>query len=521
MLILVGATGKSAQIPLYVWLPDAMAGPTPVSALIHAATMVTAGVYVVARMHFVFEAGPIAFNLVIADGAATALFAATIGIAQRDLKKVLAYSTISQLGFMFAAVGSYTTGTSNYQAGIFHLMTHAFFKAGLFLGAGSVMHALNGEGDIMRMGGLKKYLPHTRWTFLICCLSIAGIFPFAGFWSKDAILGGALEFLPTARPGAGGLELFFAIHGGQVIYSVLVAAAACTAFYMFRLYFLVFEGDFRGTEEERHHLHESPPAMTVVLWILAIGSFLVGLLGVPDVVHEGADLFGRWLDPVVMAQAHEETAKAFWTGAAFTLTISAISIIAAWMIYGVGLEKARRLASALPGAHRLLAHKYYVDEIYDALIVRPFRFLAAFLWNVVDKLIIDLAVALVAFIVDKFGRLARLFQSGDAQRYVVGILVGTAVMVYVATNYAACSAVDFAVETQGNEVVVTPKAGPEDGTRLQYRVDWEGTGDFTPAAARRTLSHHYQTGGPKKITVEALDPRWDTGARKTKAVVLP
>ncbi len=520
LLILVGATGKSAQIPLYVWLPDAMAGPTPVSALIHAATMVTAGVYVVARMHFVFESGPISFNLVIAIGAATALFAATIGIAQRDLKKVLAYSTISQLGFMFAAVGSYTTGTSNYHAGIFHLATHAFFKAGLFLGAGSVMHALNGEGDIMRMGGLKKYLPHTRWTFLICCLSIAGIFPFAGFWSKDAILGGALEFLPTARPGAGALEVFFAQHGGQVVYAVLVAAAACTAFYMFRLYFLVFEGEFRGSDEERHHLHESPPAMTVVLWILAIGSFFVGLLGVPDVVHEGADLFGHWLDPIVAAQIHEESARSFWLGAGFTLSISAAAIGLAWFIYGGGLERARRMASTLPGVYRLLLHKYYVDEIYNLIIVRPFRFTASFLWNVIDKLIIDMLVSLTAFIVDKFGRLARLFQSGDAQRYVVGILVGTAGMIHIATNYAACTAVDFAVETQGNNVVVTPKAGGEDAARLQYRVDWEGSGTFTPAAAQRTLSHHYQTGGPKKITVEALDPRWDTGARKTKAVVL-
>jgi NADH-quinone oxidoreductase subunit L len=227
LLVVLGATGKSAQIPLYVWLPDAMAGPTPVSALIHAATMVTAGVYVCTRMHVVFEAAPPALLVVAYIGAGTALFAATIGIAQRDLKKVLAYSTISQLGFMFAAVGSYVIGgTSNYHAGIFHLVTHAFFKAGLFLGAGSVMHALDGEGDITRMGGLKKYLPHTRWTFLIYCLAIAGIPPFAGFWSKDAILAGALAASWQPSVHAGKTELFFAAHTGHILYGMLAAAAA-------------------------------------------------------------------------------------------------------------------------------------------------------------------------------------------------------------------------------------------------------------------------------------------------------
>src|SRR5258706_2273823 len=220
-----------------------MAGPTPVSALIHAATMVTAGVYVVTRLHFLFELSPPTLAAVAIIGSMTALFAATIGIAQRDLKKVLAYSTISQLGFMFAGVGSYVSSTSNYQAGMFHLATHAFFKAGLFLGAGSVMHALGGEGDITRMGGLGKKLPHTRWTFLIYCLSIAGIFPFAGFWSKDSILSGALAAKWPASPGAGRVERWFAYcesgcgnHTSEIVYGALLLAAACTAFYMFRLY---------------------------------------------------------------------------------------------------------------------------------------------------------------------------------------------------------------------------------------------------------------------------------------------
>ena len=280
ILLFVGCCGKSAQIPLYVWLPDAMAGPTPVSALIHAATMVTAGVYVVARCHTIFDTFPEAAKMTVAGvGALTALMAATIGIVQRDFKKVLAYSTVSQLGFMFVGVG-----TGAYTAGVFHLMTHAFFKAGLFLGAGSVMHAMGGEGDIVKMGGLGKHMPITRWTFFVYCLAIAGIVPFAGFFSKDAILAGAFaaEFrmAGTMVPWQAKLVALYP----KLLWAMLAVAAMCTAFYMWRLYFMVFTGKFRGTEEQEHHLHESPLSMTLPLTVLAIGSVLAGLIGVPAVM---------------------------------------------------------------------------------------------------------------------------------------------------------------------------------------------------------------------------------------------
>jgi NADH-quinone oxidoreductase subunit L len=515
--VLVGATGKSAQIPLYVWLPDAMAGPTPVSALIHAATMVTAGVYVVTRMHIVYEVAPVTLTFVAIVGSLTALFAATIGIAQRDLKKVLAYSTISQLGFMFAAVGSYLTGTSNYQAGIFHLATHAFFKAGLFLGAGSVMHALSGEGDITRMGGLKKQLPHTRWTFLIYCLSIAGIPPFAGFWSKDAILAGAEAAKWTPAPGAGAAEVWISAHLGMVLYAVLLAAAACTAFYMFRLYFLVFEGDFRGTEEQKHHLHESPPAMTVVLWILALGSLAVGFSGIPDVVHEGANHFGDWLTAVVGAQAREESLHEFYVAAAIATSVSAAAIGLAWMLYGRGFSPAvKQVVAAVPRLYKVVANKYYVDEIYDTLIVRPLRWTAFIFWKGIDTFLIDLVLVNgVGFLVAGVGKLVKYLQNGDVQRYVVGILAGTAGILYVATNYAACSASDFQITVVGHEVQVKPHPASGDEKRLHFRVAWEDA-DFD-----NKLGHRYESGGKKKITLEVTDPRWGTVRRETKTVTLP
>jgi NADH-quinone oxidoreductase subunit L len=521
-LVLVGATGKSAQIPLYVWLPDAMAGPTPVSALIHAATMVTAGVYVVTRMHVVYEVAPVILTAVAIIGALTALFAATIGIAQRDLKKVLAYSTISQLGFMFAACGSYLQGTSNYQAGIFHLATHAFFKAGLFLGAGSVMHALSGEGDITRMGGLKKYIPHTRWTFLICCLAIAGIPPFAGFWSKDAILSGALSaaWLPAA--GAGGAEKWFALHLGAVIYGVLLAAAACTAFYMFRLYFLVFEGEFRGTEDQKHHLHESPPAMTAVLWILALGSFVVGFSGIPDVVREGGNLFGDWLSPVVGAQAREESLHEFALLATIATAASLGSIALAWALYGKGFSPAvKRVVSAVPRLYKTVANKYYIDEIYDTLIVRPLRWIAFILWKGIDTFLIDLVLVNgVGFTVAGVGKLVKYIQNGDVQRYVVGILAGTAAMFYIATNYAACSAADFDVAANGREVLVTSHANVRDAKRLEYRVAWEGSELGAPQGSG-LFRHKYDDGGKKRIVIEVSDPRWGTKQRESRTVTLP
>jgi NADH-quinone oxidoreductase subunit L len=522
LLLLVGATGKSAQIPLYVWLPDAMAGPTPVSALIHAATMVTAGVYVIARTHIIFEIFPPVLAVVAVVGALTALFAATIGIAQRDLKKVLAYSTISQLGFMFAAAGSYLTGTSNYQAGIFHLATHAFFKAGLFLGAGSVMHALSGEGDITRMGGLKKYLPHTRWTFLIYCLAIAGIPPFAGFWSKDAILSGAKAAMWLRAEGAGPLEVWLANHLGMTLYIVLLAAAACTAFYMFRLYFLVFEGEFRGTEEQKHHLHESPPAMTVVLWLLAIGSFVVGFSGIPDVVHEGANHFGDWLSAVVGPQAREESLPEFGIAAAIATGASLASIGLAWLLYGHGFSAGvRQFVASVPRLYKTVFNKYYIDEIYDTLIVRPLRWTAFILWKGVDTFFIDLVLVNgVGFFVGSIGKVVKYLQNGDVQRYIVGMLAGTAGLLYVATNYSACRASDFEVSQNGREVVVTAH-GSSTEKRLRYRVAWEGGGELSAEQGSSAFRHSYDSGGKKKITIEVLDPRWGTSSRESRSVTLP
>ena len=548
LLVLLGATGKSAQIPLYVWLPDAMAGPTPVSALIHAATMVTAGVYVVARLHFVFELAPATLAAVATIGAATALFAATMGIAQRDLKKVLAYSTISQLGFMFVGVGSYLggTATSNYQAGVFHLVTHAFFKAGLFLAAGSIMHGLAGEGDIMRMGGLKKWMPQTRWTFLIYCLAIAGIFPFAGFWSKDAILGGVYYATWPTGPNPAGLELFFANNLGHILYGILLLAAGCTAFYMFRLYFLVFEGEYRGpapeaadahaahdthaaahdahghAHDDHAHgpAHESPPEMTVVLWILAAGSILVGLLGIPDVVAAGADHFGEWLSPVLPPLAHEESRGEFFTSATVALTVSLLGIGLAWLLYGHGIsQRVRNFVAALPRLYKVVFNKYYVDEFYDLVVVRPIRFIAFVLWKAFDAFFIDLLLVNgVGFIVSGFGKLSKYLQNGDLQRYIVALIVGGAVIVGVGTHYDVWAGAKFDARVSGLDVqVIAHGAGPT-AKRLQYRVDWNGDGKYGATSMTPTFKHTYDAPGSHKIAVEAIDPRWGTVSRETRTV---
>jgi NADH-quinone oxidoreductase subunit L len=527
LLVLVGAMGKSAQIPLYVWLPDAMAGPTPVSALIHAATMVTAGVYVVARMHVVFELAPATLAAVAWVGAITALFAATIGFAQRDLKKVLAYSTISQLGFMFVGVGSYVSvGTSNYHAGVLHLMTHAFFKAGLFLGAGSVMHAMSGEGDIFKMGGLKKYLPHTRWTFLIYCLAIAGIFPFAGFWSKDAILAGAHAAVWPLGPHPGAAEVFFANHSGHMLYAILLIAAGCTSFYMFRLYFLVFHGEFRGTDEVKHHIHESPPAMTVVLWILALGSILSGLVGVPEELlpeslqHYG-DLFGQWLLPVVSPQARHESATEFGVMAGIATAVSLIGIGGAWALYGKGVsETAKGVVKAIEPIRDLVFNKYYVDELYDYVIVRPIKFIAYMLWKVADTFIIDGLVNLTGYAASFLGRAVKFLQNGDVQRYVVGLIAGTGLLLFFGTTWTARSASDFVIKADGQEVTVVAKGSERKAKPLQYRVRWEGGSEdsFTPAQPSPTFKHRYDMVGKKEITVEAFDPLWGTRHSESHSV---
>src|SRR6185295_5090295 len=381
----VGAMGKSAQIPLYVWLPDAMAGPTPVSALIHAATMVTAGVYMIARTNVIYQLAPGVSHFVAVIGAATAIFAASIGMAQTDIKKVLAYSTVSQLGYMFLAAG-----LGAYTAAIFHLGTHAFFKALLFLGPGSVIHDMGGEQDMRRMGGLGKHLPQTSKLFWIGCLAIAGIPPLAGFFSKDEILHAA------------------AANGQWALYLVGLITAVMTAFYMFRAHYMTFSGKFRGTHEQEHHLHESPAVMTVPLWILAVGAVVAGFAGVPKLLSLGRDLnwFHHFLEPIIaLPQGLEPGEHNIGVVTEFLLVLVAIAaavggLYAARWAYGGdrGLAKEEAWIQRFPAVHRLLTNKYYVDEIYDALIVKPLAALSRFFWKVVDTFIIDGSINAGAYV---------------------------------------------------------------------------------------------------------------------------
>ena len=402
LLLFLGATGKSAQIPLHVWLPDAMEGPTPVSALIHAATMVTAGVYMVARSSVLFVLSPQALAVVAGIGAATAIFAATVALAQSDIKKVLAYSTISQLGYMFMACG-----VGAFAAGIFHLMTHAFFKALLFLGAGSVIHAMAGEQDMCRMGGLSRVLPQTRRVMLIACFAIAGIIPLSGFVSKDAILWGA----------------FAGPFHSTVIWLIGVLAAALTAFYMFRLYFLTFEGESRWPKGT--HPHESPPVMTAPLWILAILSIVGGFIGWPHVLG-GADWFAHFLEPVwaEMPAAAHGSAATEWLLMALTLGLAVGGILGARYLYLTQTEKATALATRLLGLRNLLAHAYYVDTIYDRLFVQPVVAGSRLLWQYVDVYLIDGFANGLAWVTRGTGRLLGHFQTGTLRNYILVFAVG-------------------------------------------------------------------------------------------------
>ncbi len=512
LLLFIGATGKSAQLPLYVWLPDAMAGPTPVSALIHAATMVTAGVYMVARLHGVIEIDPFASGVIASVGAATALLAATIGVAQKPIKKILAYSTVSQLGFMFIGVG-----TRAYTAGMFHLVTHALFKAGLFLGAGSIMHALGGLEDVTQMGGLKRKLPITRWTFLIYCLAIAGIFPFSGFFSKDAILASAFGFdFP---------ELAIWPHWlGHAIYAAGVTAALLTAFYMFRAYFLVFGGEFRGPPEVHAHAHESPTAMTIPLVVLAVGAAGAGLLGVPEIFHPEMNHFEEWLSPALFAPTLlHHSAALEWGLMGLATAVALVGISLAWWLYGRGPAPAvATLAARLRPLHRLVENRYYLDEVYDLLIVRPLRAVAYVFWKVIDALLIDLVLVRgLALVVDLFGRMIRYVQNGDAQRYVVGVVLGIAVFAGLGANWVAWRAAPFEVEMHGAEVTVRAHGAPVGAeTRpLKYQFDFgDGTIVKLPERAVPIASHHYQGNGTRRITVTAYDPRWGTHSRESRLV---
>lgn len=520
ILLFVGCAGKSAQIPLYVWLPDAMAGPTPVSALIHAATMVTAGVYVVARCHDIFDTTPEAVKMTVsAIGALTALFAATIGIVQRDFKKVLAYSTVSQLGFMFVGVG-----TGAYVAGLFHLVTHAFFKAGLFLGAGSVMHAMGGEGDITKMGGLGKHMPVTRWTFFIYCLAIAGIVPFAGFFSKDAILAGAFstsfQMAETMKPWQATIVGMYP----KLLWGILATAALCTAFYMWRLYFVVFTGEFRGTKEQEHHLHESPLSMTLPLVVLAAGSVVVGLFGVPEILVHGLPkaaqhvftFFTEWLSPAVVPLSPEFPPLEHWKEwllMAIALGISGAGIGLAAKLYRGGIsEQAESLKRSLPRLHNLLWNKYFVDELYALLFVRPLAFVSKVLWKGADDIVVDGGLTKVGpFFVDVFGAVAQRVQNGDVQRYVIGVMVGAAGILFGSTYWLAYQGVQGHVQV--DKRLVTLKLG-DDRMRqgqLIYSIDWDGDGKFEDTNVRfnREIKHEYSNAGNYKIIVEARDPVWN------------
>jgi len=411
LALFLGATGKSAQIPLFVWLPDAMAGPTPVSALIHAATMVTAGVYMVARCSVLFALAPTTMMVIAIVGACTALMAASIGLVQNDIKKVLAYSTVSQLGYMFLALG-----VGAFAAGLFHVMTHAFFKALLFLGSGSVIHAMHEEQDIQKMGGLKKYMPITYWTFFIAMFAIAGIFPLSGFFSKDEILWKAFA------------------GGNYVLWGMGLLGAALTAFYMTRLTTLTFEGKERF---DHHHVHphESPKTMTVPLVILCVLSVVGGFVGVPHSLG-GSNQIEHWLDPVFEA-ANLKMSLAPHGGVAIEYVLMIVSvgvalggILLARQWYLRKQEVPERLAASNAGAYNLLFNKYKVDELYDTLVVTPIQKTSElFLWKIFDMKIIDGVVNGAATVFGFVSSIARKLQTGIAQSYVFVFLIGVVAIV--------------------------------------------------------------------------------------------
>jgi NADH-quinone oxidoreductase subunit L len=428
LLLFVGATGKSAQIPLYVWLPDAMEGPTPVSSLIHAATMVTSGVYMIARCNILYSMAPVSMAVVAIFGAATAIFAASMGLLQFDIKRVLAYSTISQLGYMFLAVG-----VGAFSAGIFHLMTHAFFKGLLFLGAGSVMHAMSGELDMRKMGGIWKRIPITFWTFLLATLAIAGIPGFSGFFSKDEIL----------------WQAFDSTHGHLVLWLVGAAAAGMTAFYMFRLVFVTFFGRCRASEEVQHHIHESPPVMTIPLIVLACLSVIGGYVGIPHVLG-GRNFFHEFLLPVLGGHPEATGHAAFSlvkpafasggaaVGSGINLELLLMGASVAIALIGIGIafylyirkpEIPKRLGERFKALYTIVFNKYYVDEIYDACFVKSTKRLGTFFWREFDDGVIDRSVNMVGKLMLWLGRVLRRIQTGRVQGYALGIILGAVAII--------------------------------------------------------------------------------------------
>ena len=405
LLLFVGATGKSAQIPLYTWLPDAMAGPTPVSALIHAATMVTAGIYMIARSNILFTMAPLTQTVIAIIGISTALIAATIALKQNDIKKVLAYSTVSQLGYMFVGLG-----VGAYTGAVFHVMTHAFFKALLFLGAGSVIHAMGGEQDMRNMGGLKKYMSITHITFLLGCLAIAGMPPFSGFFSKDEILAAAFAQQP-------------------ILWIAGVVGALLTAFYMFRLYAMTFHGQFRGNHDQQHHLHESPAAITIPLVILAILAVVGGWIGIPEVLMHGGHRLEAFLEPIFeksnqIAVKHELSHATEYTLMAVSVGGALIALLFAWNKF----SKYQKAEINETGIGKVIANKWYVDELYDKMIVQPLQSLATFFNQVIEKNIIDGLVNGVGKAVQYGSRQIRLLQSGLVGTYILLMVVGMLIL---------------------------------------------------------------------------------------------
>jgi len=419
LLLFVGAAGKSAQLPLYVWLPDAMEGPTPVSALIHAATMVTAGVYMVVRSHAIFLNAPLAMQVVGVIGCATALFAATIGLVQTDIKKVLAYSTVSQLGYMFLACG-----VGAFGAGIFHLMTHAFFKGLLFLAAGSVIHAMGGEQDMRKMGGLRKKIPVTFWTMFMATLAIAGAPGFSGFFSKDEILNEAQRVSP-------------------VLWGLGVLTAGLTSFYMFRLLFLTFFGS-QQYDEHKVHVHESPKNMTVPLIILAVLSVCGGWMAAPQLMG-GVNHFEQFLAPVLATAGASAApaAESSGSGGEILQALLGAPVIAgllgfllAWWFYIKSPETPKKLAESLSAPYKLLSGKYFIDELYAAVFVRPLVWISnKVLWHTVDERVIDGAVNGVAFVSRESGDRLRHANTGNIRSYatwiVLGVLVFTSLLLWM------------------------------------------------------------------------------------------
>ena len=410
LLLFMGAMGKSAQFPLHVWLPDAMEGPTPVSALIHAATMVTAGVYLVARSAVIFASAPAALLVVGAIGTFTAIFAAIIGICQKDIKKVLAYSTVSQLGYMFMALG-----VGAWAIAIFHLMTHAFFKALLFLGAGSVIHAMGGEQDMDKMGGLRKRIPATYYTLVAGALALSGIFPFAGFWSKDDILGATWR------------------DGKYLIWAVGLIAAFITAFYTFRMIFMTFFGKPRMDKETEKHIHESPWSMIVPLVVLAIGALLAGFLGMPGKL--GA--IQSFLDPVFapadhILGIHEHTLAAIdYVLMVVSVLVAMLGIVLAWFMYVRRTYLPAFVGRKVRPVYKVVYNKFYVDEFYAATVVRLSVDGSRWLWKNFDEKIIDGAVNGTAWLWQRAGAVVRPLQTGRVQNYLLGIFIGLFVIATV------------------------------------------------------------------------------------------